>query len=440
MTGMRSQAPMRGVQKKDSESGERAVPKVERSATTSHWMQLQRTLGNRRVGELLQRDMQLSAAPTENVVQRAPGLPTKQDLDSDGLTAGTKFGFGKTSWGNLGDALVVYEKLGNTDYAAQKEQLKKIELIIGDWRASYSLRESNKKLKKKDPAKLLKVNEILESIEQRRAVIQEAEAPSDGRDGRRRAEAFSKREVMAPLTRQQEIVEEKKEIKASETMDDYLEKSGYEQDRNYMSWGNGTIAHVSWKAHVGSGDASQRLAIAQMVSPLLKSWKAYHKFDITQTSKPIDKFLTVYPPKDEEEWEIIVNMLESALGGFATVDVTGDMPVGETGKVNMRHGQNTPLTSSMTEGIDVIPDGKVGEFTKLVGPAVQSGGLPLWEFGGKLFFSKVETMEPPSRDKLNPNTIYMAILVDGRIVPDKREEPNPANVPLPKGVKKFERQ
>ncbi|MCY9659243.1 hypothetical protein P5G65_21180 [Paenibacillus chondroitinus] len=437
MTGMRSQAPMRSVQKKDSESGERAVPKVERSATTGHWMQLQRTLGNRRVGELLQRNMQLSAEPTEIVVQRAPGLPTKQDLESDGLKAGTKFGLGKTSWGNLGDALVVYEKLGNTDYAAQKEQLTKIEHILGEWRASYNLRESNKKLKKKDPAKLLKVNEILESIKQRRAVILEAEAPSDGRDGRRRAEAFSKREVIAPLTRQQEIVEEKKEMKASETMDEYLKKSGYKQDRNYMSWGNGTIAHVSWKAHVGSGDASQRLDIAQMVSPLLKSWEVYHKFDITPTPKPIDKFLTVYPPDADEEWENIVNMLESALGGFATVDVTGDMPVGETGKVNMRHGQNTPLTPSMLRGVDVASDGKVGDFTKMVGTAVQGDGLPLWELGGKLFFNKIETAEPPS--KLNPNTIYMAILVDGRIVPDKREEPNPANVPLPKGVKKFER-
>lgn len=438
MIGMRSQAPTRGLQKKDSESSERAVPKVERGPSTSNWMQLQRTLGNRRVGELLQREVQFTTAPNEVVVQRAPGLPTKQELDNDGLTAGTKLGFGKTSWGNLGDALVVYEKLGNSDYAAQKEQLKKIENIIGEWRESYNLRDSNKKLKKKDPAKLIKVNQILENIQQRRTVILEAEAPSDGREGRRRAEGFTKREVNTPKPRHQEIKEEKKEMRASVTMRDYLNEMGYAEDRNYMSWGLGEIAHVSWKAHVGSGDASQRLAISQAVSPLLKSLKLYHKFDITQTPKAIDKFLTVYPPQEEEDWDYIVNMLEVALSGFATVDVTGDMPVGGTGKVNMRHGQNTPLTPSMLRGIAVKSEGKVGEFTKLEGTAVQGDGLPLWEYGGKLFFSK--NMEPPSREELNPNTIYMAILVDGRIVPDKREEPNPANVPLPPGIKKFEQQ
>lgn len=319
--------------------------------------------------------------------------------------------------GNLADALVVYEKLGNTDYAAQKEQLKKIENIIGEWRESYNLRDSSKKLKKKDPAKLIKVNQILENIQQRRTVILEAEAPSDGREGRRRAEGFTKREVNTPKPRHQEIKEEKKEMRASVTMRDYLNEMGYAEDRNYMSWGLGEIAHVSWKAHVGSGDASQRLAISQAVSPLLKSLKLYHKFDITQTPKAIDKFLTVYPPQEEEDWDYIVNMLEVALSGFATVDVTGDMPVGGTGKVNMRHGQNTPLTPSMLRGIAVKSEGKVGEFTKLEGTAVQGDGLPLWEYGGKLFFSK--NMEPPSREELNPNTIYMAILVDERIVPDK---------------------
>jgi hypothetical protein len=437
MTGMRSQASPRGVQKNDREGSERVVSTVERSTSTSNWMQLQRTLGNRKVGELLQRGVQLTTMPTEISVQRAPGLPTKQELDKDGLTAGTKIGFGKTSWGNLGDALIAYEKLGDTDYGAQKDQLKKIEDIIGDWRASYNLRESSKKLKKKDPGKLAKVDQILESIRQRRSVIQEAEAPSNTRDRRRRAEGFRMREGIPPLLRDQEIVEEKKERKPSLTMSDYLQSMGYKQDRNYLSWGLGEIAHVSWKAHVGSSDANQRLAISQAVSPLLMSLKVFHKFDISPTQKPIDKFLTVYPPEAEEEWEDIVSMLESALSGFATVDVIGDMPVGGTGKVNMRHGQNTPLTPSMLEGIEVYSDGKVGDFTKLVGTAVQGSGLPLWEFGGKLFFSK--TIEPPSKEELNPQSIYMAILVDGRIVPDKREEPNPANVPLPPGITKFER-
>ncbi|NOU86321.1 hypothetical protein GC102_11120 [Paenibacillus sp. LMG 31460] len=50
----------------------------------------------------------------------------------------------------------------------------------------------------------------------------------------------------------------------------------------------------------------------------------------------------LYPPGAEDEWELLVNMLEEAVGSYATVDVSGDMPVGKTGKVNMCHGQLNP--------------------------------------------------------------------------------------------------
>lgn len=433
MAGVRHQPPERGAGKSESTGSERtAVGAAQQAATYGDWMQLQRTVGNRMVGELLQRGMRISAAPLAVGVQRAPGLPTSKELHDEGLKAGTKL-FGKTSWGNLDDALVAYEKLGDTDYRAQEEQMQKIEAIIRDWRASYDLRKSKEKLKKKDPGKLAKVEQILVDIRKRRVVFLEAEAPSTvGREGRRHAEAFRGGERLATVRKG----EEKKEAKAAVTLEDYLLGQRYKPDRNYLSWGMGGMAHVSWKAHVGSGDATQRLAIAQAVSPMLISWKVTHKFDFTNTQDPIDKFLTVYPPEAEDEWELLVNMLEEAVGSYATVEVTGDMPVGKTGKVNMRHGQNTPLMLDMLKGLDVKEEGSIGPHKQYVGSAVQGGGLPLLINGQTMFFSK--TMEAPAQ--LNPRYVYMAILVDGRIVPDKREEPNPANVPLPPGIKKYERQ
>lgn len=433
MSGGRHQAPERGAGKSESVGSERAVGgAAQQAATYGDWMQLQRTVGNRMVGEMLQRGVRISAALPTVGVQRAPGLPTSKELHDEGLKAGTKV-FGKTSWGNLDDALAVYEKLRDTDYRAQEVQMQKIEAIIGDWRASYALRASKEKLKKKDPAKLAKVEQILASIRQRRAVIQEGEAPSTvRREGRQRAEAFRGGEGLASVQKD----EEKKELKAAVTLKDYLQGQGYKLDRNYLSWGMREMAHVSWKAHVGSSDATQRLAIAQAVSPLLMSWEVSHKFDFTNTQKPIDKFLTVYPPDAEEDWELLVSILETAVGSYATVDVSGDMPVGETGKVNMRHGQNTPLTLDMLTGLDVREEGSIGPYKQYVGSAVQGSGLPLLINDQTMFFNK--TMEAP--DQLSPQFVYMAILVDGRIVPDKREEPNPANVSLPPGIKKFERQ
>lgn len=436
MADLRHRAPERGTGKKQNAGGERtAAGTGQPPAAYGDWLQLQRTVGNRVVGELLQRGVRNSAAMPAAGVQRAPGLPTRQELRDEGLKPGTKI-FSKTAWSKLEDALVAYEKLADTDYRAQEEQMRKIEVIIGEWQASYDQRASKEKTKKKDPAKLAKVEQILAGIRKRRIVIQEAEAPSsDGREGRRRAEAFRGVEELAFVPKDEEK-EEKKEMKAAVTLKEYLLGQGYKLDRNYLSWGKGDTAHVSWKAHVGSGNAAERLAIAQTVSPMLMGQKVSHKFDFTVTRDPIDKFLTVYPPQAEEDWELLVTMLEAAVGSFATVEVSGDMPVGETGKVHMRHGQNTPLTIGMLTGLDVKEEGKVGPFPQYVGSVVQGGGLPLLVHGRTMFFSKT----PDAPAELNSDYVYMAILVDGRIVPDKREEPNPANVPLPPGVKKFERQ
>ncbi|WP_309119242.1 hypothetical protein [Paenibacillus sp.] len=434
MIGGRHQAPKRQQGKSGSSGGERKVGEtMQQEAPYGDWQQLQRSMGNRMVGNLLQRSvLRNSAASPAAVIQRAPGLPTKQELQGEGLKSGKK-AFGKTSWGKLEEALAAYEKLGDTDYPAQEELMKQIEVIIGDWKASYDKRKTKKK---QDEAKLTKVEHILDRIRQRRMAIQEAEAPpSVGREVRRRAEAF--RGAPVPVLKQEEKKQEKSDVLK---LREYLEGNSYSDDgRNYLSWGVGEIKHVSWKAHVGSADAVERLAMAKAVSPRLRSWDVYHKFDISETEGPIGKFLTVYPPKEDGDWAHIVTMLENAVSGFAPVEVEGDMPVGETGQVHMRHGQNTPLTPAMLKDVQGVEQkGQLGEYPRYVGEAVQGQGLPLLleMKKGILFFSK--TLKAPPQ--LSNQHIYMAILVDGRIVPDKREEPNPANVLLPTGVKEFERK
>lgn len=439
MAERRQRAPERGPGNKAGlGANERSAAR--HSGIAGHWLHLQRTVGNRMTGELLRGREQISAAPSAVGVQRAPGLPTKRELRDEGLEPGKKL-FGKTAWSKLGDALDAYEKLGDLDFQAQEKQMQRIEAIAGEWQASYDERARKEKTRKKDSAKLAKVEQILAGIRQRRITIEETVNPSvEGREGRRRGMALHDIEPLAFGRRDERQEDERKEEirekKATFTMNDYLKERGYKADRNYWSWGAGGLAHVSWKAHVGSGDATQRLAIAQTISPLLMDCGISHKFDNKETEGPLDKFLTVYPPKDEAEWQMLVSDLEAAVGGFVTVDVSGDMPVGETGKVHMRHGQNTPLSVGMLIGLDVREEGKVGPFTRYVGDPVHGDGLPLLVAGETMFFSK--TMEAPA--KLSPEHIYMAILVDGRIVPDRREEPNPANVPLPTGVKRFERK
>jgi len=431
MSGGRHQLPERQSGKIASSGGERkAGESMQQAAAYGDWQLLQRSVGNRMVGKLLQRSVRHFAAAPATVIQRAPGLPTKQELQGEGLKSGRK-AFGKSSWGKLEEALVAYEKLGDTDYPAQEELMKQIEGIIGDWKASYEKRKSKKK---QDGAKLAKVEHILDRIRQRRMAIQEAEAPPTvGREGRPRGEAF--RGAPIPVFKQEEKKQGNNDVLK---LREYLEGNNYSGDgRNYLSWGVGEIKHVSWKAHVGSADAAERLAMAKAVSSRLINWDVYHKFDISENEGPIGKFLTVYPPKEEGDWVHIVGMLENAVSGFAPVEVEGDMPVGETGQVHMRHGQNTPLTLDMIKGVKGVErSGQLGEYPQFVGDAVQGEGLPLLLAGGKLFFSK--TMEAPP--ELNIKHIYMAILVGGRIVPDKREEPNPANVPLPTGVKAFEKK
>jgi|GEM_PF-5359296 len=226
---------------------------------------------------------------------------------------------------------------------------------------------------------------------------------------------------------------------------EYLEELGYVKDRNYRSFkGDSKIEHVGWKAHVGAAK-NEGLAIAKSLS-FLRAMKVGHKFDIRDNHEnAIDKFLTVYPPADKADWEVVIHGLESKMSSFGGVDVDGDMRVitdsarkdenvDDYGKVYMRHGQNTNLTAGMVEDV-VVADGKKWGFDlyKDIDEKVIDFDTPLLGYKGTLFFPRTD--EQPAQ--LSPQFIYMAIFFNNKIVPDKRNSPNPADAEMPEGVNEY---
>lgn len=222
----------------------------------------------------------------------------------------------------------------------------------------------------------------------------------------------------------------------------HLKGLGYEEDRNYYYFNDGNDStHVSWKLHVNASEG-ERFEIIKRLAFLRKDGIS-HKFDVSDKAGQIDKFLTVYQPSDasEEFWSSIVEQITDRLGGLANTAVSGDMEVASTkpgisgtGKAFMRHGQNTTLSPEMAK--DFVCDSKEKWMGYAVYKPLRDGVIPegsqLLCAGNKLFFNKKPGTPIPV---LSPVHIYMAILFGGKIVPDKREEPNPANAPLPKGLR-----
>ncbi len=67
------------------------------------------------------------------LIQRAPGLPTKKEAETDGGKAGFHFGRGKTTWGQLLTALHAYENLADDDIIGQKAKVVEVQTLITEW-------------------------------------------------------------------------------------------------------------------------------------------------------------------------------------------------------------------------------------------------------------------------------------------------------------------
>ena len=252
----------------------------------------------------------------------------------------------------------------------------------------------------------------------------------------------SPRRSLTKLPVEELLVAEEAIVSEEDELIGLLTKQGYKVDRKYCSFkGEAKLNHVGWKLHVNAGQG-ERFEIIKRLA-FLRQAEINHKFDVGDKEGVIDKFLTVYPPTDasEEFWSDLVEQITSKLSGLTNTAVKDDMEVGLTkpgsigaGKAFMRHGQNTPLLPGMVT--DLVHD--TGEkwngyaVYKPLLEGVVDEGLQLLCSGNTLFFNK----KPGNAIQgLSPATVYMAILVNGKIVPDKREEPNPGNAPLPKGLR-----
>ena len=219
----------------------------------------------------------------------------------------------------------------------------------------------------------------------------------------------------------------------------YFEKNHYDEDRNYMSYHVGALPHVGWKLHL-STTTGNAVKMAKAITPVLRAHHTAHKVDIDDAVfTRSQKFITIYSA-NEAAFANIISRVEDALEAWNlndVVDVEGDMRVGRTGLVWMRHGQNTQLNSALLGGVNAQATARTEKgCTQWAGPAVNPGGgwTTLWRHNARdtFFFSKGGVP-----DALDPQHVAMAILVNGKIVPDLREAPNPGNAAMPHGVAEY---
>lgn len=229
-------------------------------------------------------------------------------------------------------------------------------------------------------------------------------------------------------------------------LDTELEKilltDGYKEPTNgqYMNWegGNKSKNDVDWKAHIGV-KKEDKVRVIAIVSPILKSWKLNHKFDINDVDV-LDKFVTIYPPGDENQWAPVLTQLQDALSGISTIHEKSTEPVMSSGKIGMRHGQINALTHKDIENagikltetkIENDKRGKIIYYTVENKEKVWSGqkGTLAWvSFMGAFFFLEMGTGRPQT-----------AVIWEGLLRSDPRSVWNPFAIPLPAGVETTEK-
>ncbi|MDN5798054.1 MAG: hypothetical protein L0H79_20235 [Intrasporangium sp.] len=201
------------------------------------------------------------------------------------------------------------------------------------------------------------------------------------------------------------------------------------------------LPHVAWKAHLGASRQTAFQVLAAAL-PVLKALGVQHKVDTDpDVFTKTNKFVTIYPPRDEALWPKLIAVLDVVPG---TVQVAGELPVGRSGAVGMRHGQITGLDqavlaqyklSLVLEGKKVagysccsIIDDRSKKPLTLV-PAPWDASLPTFLTLHSRVVHVVQHVKASGKDKVAP-----AILHEGVIRPDPRQEPNPFKVDLPEGV------
>lgn len=88
------------------------------------------------LAKTLARAVQERATGTGPLLARMPGLPTKKQAQQEGGKAGFHLGRGKTTYGQILDALSLFRKLPSHDKATAAQLLLRIQALIDAWHAS----------------------------------------------------------------------------------------------------------------------------------------------------------------------------------------------------------------------------------------------------------------------------------------------------------------
>lgn len=228
------------------------------------------------------------------------------------------------------------------------------------------------------------------------------------------------------------------QLELDEDLAGSLREEGYNGPVNgqYMAYTgeNSSGEDVDWKAHIGVIKANRAAAVAA-VSTRLKALDVSHKFDVNDAAS-LPKFVTIYPPAEQEQWAGIISSLEGGLSGIGTIVEESTEAVG-AGLVSMRHGQITALTADKIAAAEITltkgrtqahPRGNIVYYT--INEAEkrwegQAGEFAHVSFMGAYFF-------------MTPAGPKAAVIWDGQLRADPRAEWNPFEIALPEGLRTTE--
>ncbi len=213
---------------------------------------------------------------------------------------------------------------------------------------------------------------------------------------------------------------------------DILEGKGeYTKKAGFMIFGDPEkLPFVGWKAHIGA-TIGESAAIADAIAGILCDQGIDHKFDVRIDKDPVQKFVTIYPPRKNNQWAPLITELESKIGNFTDVKIEGNMRVGETGRVWMRFGQIRRLTPDLADELRIRRSGMYGRYQQYTGKKVDSRypliAYEVEDFGEVLFFVVESKLQAAMK------------LEDGDIVPDPRQEANPLERDRPPDVEPYDK-
>ena len=392
--------------------------------------ELQRAAGNRAVSALL--------APS---VQRFP-IPTRGELEKDaGYTGGKRR---KGTWHALGVALAaqattpsppatVEEVRRRAEAALETFATEKKRKKVGQERAQTICFELRRTIADCDVQLLLDELDRLEHLDQTAETARQIEVAA-----RKARTALSK--TVDQSDRVQDRLDRSERGAVSRGLVGLLTELGYRRDGQfwYPTPRPGyPLPHVAWKAHVACAKLRDAHDVVHNATAVLRKFGVQHKVDPTpETFAGNEKLVTIYPPPPTVSWRNLIVALEQQVGG-ALKAPPGEIPVGTSQRIGMRHGQITGLSPDVLQaaaGTTFTAGLKVGGYDTPVLTPLEGATTPT-----------VLTTVPPSYLVIGLGVLYFrypdsgkvfpAIYLDGVIRPDPRAEANPFGVALPEGVK-----